>query len=55
MSPGRIDTTQLADDVAGDETTGSEPRSDGGLMTVGELARLTGLTVKAIRQYEALG
>ena len=27
----------------------------GGLMTVGELARRTGLSVKAIRQYEALG
>jgi len=26
-----------------------------GLMTVGELARRTGLTVKAIRRYEALG
>jgi MerR family copper efflux transcriptional regulator len=28
---------------------------DVGLMTVGELARRTGLSVKAIRQYEALG
>lgn len=26
-----------------------------GLMTVGELARRTGLSIKAIRQYEALG
>ena len=29
--------------------------SDGRLMTVGELARRTGLSIKAIRQYEALG
>jgi DNA-binding transcriptional MerR regulator len=29
--------------------------TDDGLMTVGELARRTGLSVKAIRQYEALG
>lgn len=28
---------------------------DGGLMTVGELARRTGLSIKAIRRYEALG
>jgi len=28
---------------------------DGGLMTVGELARRTGLSIKAIREYEALG
>jgi MerR family transcriptional regulator, copper efflux regulator len=26
-----------------------------GLMTVGELSRRTGLSIKAIRQYEALG
>jgi DNA-binding transcriptional MerR regulator len=29
--------------------------SQGGLMTVGELARRTGLSIKAIREYEALG
>src|SRR6266542_4280355 len=29
--------------------------SDARLMTVGELARRTGLSIKAIRQYEALG
>ena len=29
--------------------------SHGGLMTVGELARRTGLSIKAIREYEALG
>ena len=29
--------------------------SDTGLMKVGELARRTGLSIKAIRQYEALG
>jgi DNA-binding transcriptional MerR regulator len=29
--------------------------ADGGLMTVGELARRTGLSIKAIRHYEALG
>jgi MerR family copper efflux transcriptional regulator len=29
--------------------------TDGRLMTVGELARRTGLSVKAIREYEALG
>jgi len=29
--------------------------TDDGLMTVGELARRTGLSVKAIRQYEKLG
>jgi MerR family transcriptional regulator, copper efflux regulator len=28
---------------------------DDQLMTVGELARRTGLSIKAIRQYEALG
>jgi DNA-binding transcriptional MerR regulator len=35
--------------------TGSLASSDAGLMTVGELARRTGLSIKAIRQYEALG
>jgi MerR family transcriptional regulator, copper efflux regulator len=35
--------------------TGSVANSDGRLMTVGELARRTGLSIKAIRQYEALG
>jgi DNA-binding transcriptional MerR regulator len=30
-------------------------KADGGLMTVGELARRTGLSIKAIREYEALG
>jgi MerR family copper efflux transcriptional regulator len=35
--------------------TGRAASSDGGLMTVGGLARRSGLTVKAIRQYEALG
>jgi MerR family copper efflux transcriptional regulator len=34
------------------ETTTSR---DDGLMTVGELARRTGLSIKAIRQYEAMG
>ena len=29
--------------------------TEGALMTVGELARRTGLSVKAIREYEALG
>jgi len=29
--------------------------TDGRLMTVGELARRTGLSIKAIREYEALG
>jgi MerR family copper efflux transcriptional regulator len=29
--------------------------ANGGLMTVGELSRRTGLSIKAIRQYEALG
>jgi MerR family transcriptional regulator, copper efflux regulator len=29
--------------------------ANGSLMTVGELARRTGLTIKAIRQYEAAG
>jgi MerR family copper efflux transcriptional regulator len=28
---------------------------NGGLMTVGELSRRTGLSIKAIREYEALG
>lgn len=35
--------------------SGSVATSDGGLMTVGGLARRTGLSIKAIRQYEALG
>jgi MerR family copper efflux transcriptional regulator len=35
--------------------TGGEASSDGGLMTVGRLARRTGLSIKAIRRYEALG
>ncbi|HEV2060421.1 MAG TPA: MerR family transcriptional regulator [Solirubrobacteraceae bacterium] len=35
--------------------SGGAASSDGGLMTVGELARRTGLSIKAIRQYEALG
>jgi MerR family copper efflux transcriptional regulator len=40
----------------GDEDmTGTVASSDEGLMTVGELARRTGLSIKAIRQYEALG
>jgi MerR family copper efflux transcriptional regulator len=30
-------------------------RTDDELMTVGELARRTGLSIKAIRRYEALG
>jgi MerR family copper efflux transcriptional regulator len=34
--------------------TGTVATSDG-LMTVGELARRTGLSIKAVRQYEALG
>jgi hypothetical protein len=28
--------------------------SDGELMTIGELSRRTGLTIKAIREYEGL-
>jgi DNA-binding transcriptional MerR regulator len=55
VAPGRIDATQLADDVARNGMTANVASSDGGLMTVGELARRTGLSVKAIRQYEALG
>ena len=35
--------------------TDSVTSGDGELMTVGELARRTGLSIKAIRQYEALG
>jgi MerR family copper efflux transcriptional regulator len=35
--------------------TGDATRTGTGLMTVGELARRTGLSIKAIRQYEALG
>jgi MerR family transcriptional regulator, copper efflux regulator len=35
--------------------SGSVISGDGRLMTVGELARRTGLSIKAIRQYEALG
>jgi DNA-binding transcriptional MerR regulator len=35
--------------------TGSAAGARGGLMTVGELARRTGLSVKAIRRYEGLG
>jgi MerR family copper efflux transcriptional regulator len=35
--------------------TGSVASGDGRLMTVGELARRTGLSIKAIRRYEALG
>jgi MerR family copper efflux transcriptional regulator len=35
--------------------TSSVAPSDGKLMTVGELARRTGLSIKAIRQYESLG
>lgn len=35
--------------------TGAAASADGGLMTVGELARRTGLSVKAIRRYEGLG
>jgi MerR family copper efflux transcriptional regulator len=39
----------------GDALSGAVASRDGGLMTVGELARRTGLSIKAIRQYEALG
>jgi MerR family copper efflux transcriptional regulator len=35
--------------------TGGDTRSDGALMTIGELSRRTGMSVKAIREYEALG
>jgi MerR family copper efflux transcriptional regulator len=35
--------------------TGEATRTGAELMTVGELARRTGLSIKAIRQYEALG
>jgi DNA-binding transcriptional MerR regulator len=35
--------------------TGEATRTGTELMTVGELARRTGLSIKAIRQYEALG
>jgi DNA-binding transcriptional MerR regulator len=35
--------------------TGDLTRTGTELMTVGELARRTGLSIKAIRQYEALG
>jgi DNA-binding transcriptional MerR regulator len=35
--------------------SGSEAGRDRGLMTVGQLARRTGLSIKAIRGYEALG
>jgi DNA-binding transcriptional MerR regulator len=34
---------------------GSVTSGNGGLMTVGELARRTGLSIKAIRRYEGLG
>jgi MerR family transcriptional regulator, copper efflux regulator len=40
--------------MGGARLTGSA-RSDEGLMTVGELSRRTGLSIKAIRQYQALG
>jgi hypothetical protein len=39
----------MADDVM------SRSVRQGELMTVGELAHRTGLSIKAIRQYEALG
>ncbi len=32
-----------------------EERTDGRLMTVGELARRTGMSAKAIREFEGLG
>jgi MerR family copper efflux transcriptional regulator len=35
--------------------SGSEAGGDRELMTVGQLARRTGLSIKAIREYEALG
>jgi DNA-binding transcriptional MerR regulator len=35
--------------------TETEAIRDDGLMTVGELARRTGLSIKAIREYEAMG
>jgi MerR family copper efflux transcriptional regulator len=37
------------------EMTETEAIRDDGVMTVGELARRTGLSIKAIRQYEAMG
>jgi MerR family copper efflux transcriptional regulator len=38
-----------------DRQTGAVASSDEGLMTVGELARRTGLSIKAIREFEASG
>ncbi len=40
---------------AGHAQTASATSAAGGLMTVGELSRRTGLTIKAIRRYEASG
>lgn len=55
MAPPPIDTAQLGEHAHRDETTEGPARRDRVLMTVGELARRTGLTPKAIRQYDALG
>lgn len=41
--------------MAGDGRTLTATRADRELMTVGELARRTGLSIKAIRRYEGLG
>jgi MerR family copper efflux transcriptional regulator len=38
-----------------DVATGRETETAGDLMTIGELARRTGMSVKKIREYEALG
>lgn len=41
--------------MPGDCQMGAGARNDTALMTVGELARQTGLSIKAIRQFEASG
>lgn len=46
MRPPETQAGEMADRAA---------EADRGLMTIGELARRTGLSIKAIREYEALG